>query len=350
MPVVPDLMERLVFFRLNQAPGPALDLVGAGTFRAVATALKLGVFDALNEQPSAAADLASKLRVDQRAVTVLLDFLTATRYLKRTNEGYSCTAMSTKWLSQKSPTNFAPFFDFFQNFLYPFWDTHIEESIRTGKPSTTLYESLDQTPNGWKTAQEWFLALAKTMSDEIVSKAKLSRTAKRLLDVGGGHGLYTVKFCRNYPALSATIFDRPEPSAVARETIANEKMEGRVSVLAGDFWRDNLGDGYDSVLLFNIIHAYKPEENIELLKKISGVLNPRGQVVILEQISEPTSSNAVGALVQFLGLTFLAALGGRTYEYEEVARWLSASGFSGVKRVKLRRAPGSSLVLATKAG
>ena len=349
MPVVPNFMERLIFLRLNQAPGPALDLVGAGTFRAVATALKLGVFDALDEQPRAAADLASKIRVDQRAVTVLLDFLTATRYLKRTNEGYACTAMSTKWLSHKSPTSFASFFDFYHDFVYPFWDTHIEESIRTGKPSTTLYESLDQTPNGWKSAQEWFLALAKTMGDEIVNKAKLSPTPRRLLDVGGGHGLYTVKFCHEYPTLSATIFDRPEPSAVARETVANEKMESRISVMAGDFWRDDLGSGYDTVLLFSIIHANKPEENIELFKKIAGVLNPRGQVVILEQLSEPMSTNAVGALVQFLGLTFLAALGGQTYEYDEVAKWLSASGFSSVKRVKLRRAPGASLVLAKKA-
>ena len=349
MPIVPNFMERLVFFRLNQAPGPALDLVGAGAFRAVATALKLGVFDALSEQPRAVTDIASNLQLDQRALTVLLDFLTATRYLKKTDEGYACSAMSTKWLSRKSPTSFASFFDFFQNFVYPFWDTHIEESLRMGKPSTTLYESLDQTPNGWKTAQDWFLLLARIMGDEIVSKARLSPTARRLLDVGGGHGLYTVKFCRKYPTLSATVFDRPEPSAVARETIANEKMEGRVSVTAGDFWRDNLGSGYDSVLLFNIIHAYKPEENIELFKKIAGVLNPGGQVVILEQLSEPTSSNAVGALVQFLGLTFLAALGGQTYEYSEVARCLSASGFSSVKRIKLRRAPGSSLVLARKA-
>ena len=349
MPVTPNVMERFFFFRLNQAPGPALDLVGTGTFRAVSTALKLGVFDNISEQPKSAADLSAKINVDQRGLTVLLDLLTATRYLKKTSEGYASTAMTSKWLSKDSPTSFAPFFYFFHDFLFPFWDSHIEESIRLGKPSTTLYESLDQTPNGWKTAQEWFLALAHTMSDEIVSKAKLSPTAKRLLDVGGGHGLYTVKFCRAQPGLTGTIFDRPEPSAIARQTIASEKMEDRISVQAGDFWNYNLGTGYDVVLLFNIIHANKPDENIELFRKMSAILNPSGQLIVLEQLSEPTSTNAVGALVQFLGLTFLAALGGQVYEYNEVAGWLSTSGFTSVRRAKLRRAPGSSIVVATKA-
>lgn len=349
MPVVPNFIERLVFFKLNAAPAPSLDLVTAGTFKAVATALNLGVFDALSKQPSTAADIAVRIKADERAVTVLLDLLTASRYLRKNNRRYECTSMTAKWILRDSPVSFAPFFTFFNNFVFPFWDTHIEESIHSGQLSTTLYDSLDQIPGGWKTAQECFIAIANAVGDELVLKARLPSSSRRLLDLGGGHGLYAVKFCHSNPALTATIFDRPEPAAVARQTVTSEKMENRISVVAGDYWRDDIGTGYDSVLLFNIIHANKPDKNIELFKKVADVLNPGGQVIILEQFSEPTSSNAVGALVQFLSITFLAAVGGQTYEYDDVVKWLSASGFSEAQRKKLRRAPGSSLVIARKA-
>lgn len=348
MPVVGNFLERLLFLRLNVAPGPALDLVGAGVFRAVATALKLGLIDALYPQPRTAAELARQINADERAVTVLLELLVASGYVRRNDAQYGCTSMTAKWLLPSSQTSVASLVRFFQDFVLPFWDIHIEESIRQGKPSVTLYESLDQTPGGWKSAQDWFTAAARLIGDEVVSKAKLPHTARRLLDIGGGHGLFSVKFCQRYPGLSATVFDQPEPLAAARETIATEKIEDKVSAVAGDYWCDDLGSGYDVTLLFNIIHANKPEENIELFRKVSRVLNPRGQVVILEQLAEPTSKNAVGALVQFLGLTFLAVLGGQTYQYEQVAEWLTTAGLSKPKRVKIRRAPGSSLILASK--
>lgn len=348
MPVVPNFIERLVFFRFNAAPGPSLDFVAAGAFKTVSNALDLGVFDILSEGPTTAADLATRIKADERAVTVLLDLLTASRYLKKNSRRYECTSITKKWILRDSPVSFAPFFTFFNNFVFPFWDTHIGESIHSGQPSTTVYETLDQTPGGWKVAQDCFIAIANGVGDELVRKAGLPSGPRHLLDLGGGHGLYTVKFCQSNPSLTATVFDRPEPTSVARQTVARMKMENRISVVAGDFWRDNIGTGYDSVLLFNIIHGNSPDKNIELFKKVAGVLNPGGQVVILEQLSEPTSSNAVGALIQFLSIIFLAALGGQTYEYDDVAKWLSASGFSDVKRKKLRRAPGSSLVIATK--
>jgi len=61
------------------------------------------------------------------------------------------------------------------------------------------------------------------------------------MDVGGGHGLYSTKFCRSYPDLSATVFDLPQALEAARETIAAEKIGDRVSVKEGDFWIDDLG-------------------------------------------------------------------------------------------------------------
>ena len=90
---------------------------------------------------------------------------------------------------------------------------------------------------------------------------KLPPTARRLLDVGGGHGSYSIGFCRRYPQLSATIFDLPGALKLGQETIAAERISDRIWVQEGDFWVDDLGDSYDVALLFNIIHAHLPDKN-----------------------------------------------------------------------------------------
>lgn len=46
---------------------------------------------------------------------------------------------------------------------------------------------------------------------------------------------------------------------------------------------DNFGEGYDLALLFNVIHAHDPAENIALLKRTADTLGPNGRVIVLDQ-------------------------------------------------------------------
>ena len=325
-----------------------MDIMQASILQTVWVASKLGVFDSLAESPKNVAELAQSIKTDERGTKLLLEFLTTTGYVKNNDDKYSNSRMTVKWLERTSPTSFAAGVDFFHNIVFPFWDTHLEESIREGKPSTTLYEWLNHQPGGWEQAQEFFASTARFSAPEILSKVKVPPSAKRLLDIGGGHGLYSIEFCKRYPGLRATVFDQAEPLVSARKNIADSKLGDRVSVQEGDYTKDDLGTGNDVVLLFNIIHAHSPDENIELFKKVANALNPGGILVVQEQIESKTSSPAARSTVQFLGLTFLAALGGQTYSFDQVAKWLTTAGFATPKRVNLRRIPGIALILATK--
>jgi cyclopropane fatty-acyl-phospholipid synthase-like methyltransferase len=194
------------------------------------------------------------------------------------------------------------------------------------------------------------IAGARVTADEVVAKAKLPPTARRLLDIGGGHGLYSIKFCRRYPDLSATVFDAPQALEVAGETIAAEKIGDRVRFQEGDFWIDDLGTGHDVALLFNVIHIYSPDENTDLLRKVVGALNQGGLIVIMEQITSKVSGSTANALARLQGLNFFNDLGAQTYGFDEIAGWLTKVGFSNARRINLRKTPGFSLVLGTKAG
>jgi 2-polyprenyl-3-methyl-5-hydroxy-6-metoxy-1,4-benzoquinol methylase len=348
MPIVPNFLERLLFFNLNQGPGPLLDLFGAVSFRIILAALKLNVFEVLQTGPLAAVEVARLIQADPHGTRVLLDTLEALGYVIRQAERYANSPMSEKWLVRASPHSVAAGFDYWGKLLAQFWD-NLEISIRSGQPPVNLYEWVEEQPEVSADFQAWMVAAARLIADEIVAKVRLPASAQRLLDVGGGHGMYSITLCGRHPTLTATVFDSPQALQAARENINREQMEQRISVQPGNFLTDELGEGYDVALVFNIVHGFSPEQNLALIGKVARALNPGGLIVIAEQIAGGASGSAGRAVAQILGLSYFHLLGGQVYTFEEMAGWLQAAGFHYPRRRNLLKAPGNSLIMATLA-
>ena len=348
MPIVPSFVERLILLKFNLGPGAMLDILGAGAFLAVSTALKLGVFETLSFGPMTTTEITRRIAADERGTSLLLETIKAFGYVKKKKDRWANTAMTAKWLVRSSPNCIADGFSSAQG-LFERWG-YLEESIRRGEPPMLVWEWLDQDTGRWKEYQQGMIAMARMAADEIVSKVRLPRSARWLLDVGGGHGLYSIKFCRRYPELSATVFDWPQALEVARETIDAEEMSGRVTVQEGDFWKDVLGTDYDVVLIFNIIHGFSPEKNILLFQKVASALKTGGQIVILDQFAGRVSGPTVKAVTSLQGLNLFNEIGGQTHSSNEIARWLIAGGFTSLHRMNLRKSPGFGLMLGTKTG
>lgn len=349
MPLIPNFFERLILLELNEGPGPMLDFLGAQAFRAVCVAVELGVFDTLGRGPITEAETASQIKADRRGTALLLEALEALGYVKKKGGGYVNTPMTAKWMLRDSSTSLAGGIPFLGSMVFERWG-YLAESIRRGKPAVSGSDWLGRHPNGWRVYQEAMRAVGRIAADEVVARVKLPPAARRLLDLGGGHGLYSVRFCRRHPDLSAIVFDIPQALEAARETIAAEKMGGRVAVQEGDFWINDLGTGYDVALLFNIIHASLPEKNTELLHKVAGALIEKGLIVIMEQMAGEVRGPIAKALARLQALNFFNDLGAQTYSFDEIAAWLTQAGFSKPWQINLRKLPGCGLVLATKAG
>jgi len=344
MPIVPSFIERLILFRLNLGPAPVLDLFGGFAFRAAAVANRLGVFEVLSRGPLTAVEVARQIEADERGTTRLLEALDAVGYVKKKRDGrYAATAMTAKWLPRLAGGLRASERALLQPLEY------LEESIRTGEPSFVNYERYAEMDRSWWRDQQEMIAVAHMVGDDIVARVKLPETARRLLDVGGGHGLHAIKFCRRYPQLSATVFDLPQALEVAREVIAAEAMGERVSVQEGSFWEDDLGNGYDAALVFSIVQMNSPDKNAELLRKVAGALNPGGVVVIQDQLAGRAPSPTAKAVISLQGLNQVVSSRGRMYAFDEIAGWLTAAGFSKPRRINLWKTPGVGLVVGTKA-
>jgi precorrin-6B methylase 2 len=335
-----------LMLRLNQAPAPTVDMYAAVANRAVSTALRFGIFEVLRDAGMTSVQVADKLDANERGIGLLLDALEAIGYLEVQDGRYTNSAMTEKWMLVDAPQSIAHLFSFFDTVIERC--DHLEETIRTGKPPIFGWEWFNQHPGTWEQYYAGMLDGARLACDEVVSKVRLPPTARKLIDVGGGHGLYSIKFCQKYPQLNATVFDWPQALEAAKTTIAVENMQNKVSLQEGDLWADELGNGYDVALVFNMVHMYSPEKNSELIQRVAATLESGGLLVIMEQIATMGRGSAAKAIARLQGLQLFNSVMGQTYSREEIENWLTNARFHQIQTSLLRRAPSSGLIVGVK--
>lgn len=323
-----------------------LDLVAGAGQRAVALALDIGLFEALAEGPATAADLAGPLDCDPDGLRPMLGFLAALGYVTRDGDRFSNTAMTEAWLREE-PGSVASWLTFWAEVVFPFWDAHLESSVRTGGPPLTLYEWLDDHPEYWQTAHEGFGAVAEVVAPTVVDDLALTADA-RVLDVGGGHGRYAAELAARHPDVRVTVLDTKPARDVAEDTAARHGVADRVSFRVADYESDSLGEGYDVALLFNVVHAHDGSENTALFERVRQALAPGGRLYVLDQFEGTGRTSLARATIGFVDLTYLVTLGQRAHDEADVRAWLADAGFAVRDRTSFLTAPGLSLLAAER--
>lgn len=174
--------------------------------------------------------------------------------------------------------------------------------------------------------------IGKNLSEEIAGSLDLGGYRK-LLDIGGGSGTYTIAFLKNNPQLKAILFDLKDVIEMARERLSSEGFLDRAELIPGDFYADELPKGCDLALLSAIIHQNSRAQNVELFRKAYRALNPGGMLLIRDHImNEARTWPLEGAM---FAINMLAnTLGGDTYTFLEVEQDLKEAGFENIKLLR----------------
>jgi predicted O-methyltransferase YrrM len=179
----------------------------------------------------------------------------------------------------------------------------------------------------------------------LVVRAVGAHDVRRMLDVGGGSGAYSIAFARANPALRADILDLAGVEPIASRHIREAGVAGRVQVRAGDLRSDRLGEGYDLAFLSAICHMLSATENLDLLGRCREALAPGGRIVIQDFILEPDKTSPRFAALFALNM-LVGTRGGSSYSEPEYAAWLGEAGFQHIRRVRL---PGpTGLMIASR--
>ncbi len=354
MPLQPNFIERRLISQ-GKIPGILLDASMAPfTVQAITAAMELGVFDALREEPLDVETLANRTGADPEGIEILLRTLVPLGYL--TWDGDTCRL--TKAAQRSLPEENLPAIG-----------TFLKTQAREGRDATeAVREAPEDGVIGWETVQSGEVGrgyqammrwLATDLVDPVVDAVTLPDGAERMLDVGGSHGLYTVRFCEEDPGLYGTVIDWPIGLEAAERTLEQRpEMRERIELVECDFEEEELPEGYDFAFLGQIVHGLTADGNQELFEDLARATTDRGTVAILDQVADPPSSSRLpfnpmdssfaDGIAALLGFGLFVFTGGRSYPYDDLETWLVEAGFSEVSYQSIRESPGMSLVVARK--
>jgi precorrin-6B methylase 2 len=208
----------------------------------IMTALEVKVFEH-TATPKTPIELSKELDGYHSAMLQLFcEALVEIGLLTKTGDAYANSPLTSLYLSRSSP----------------YYLEHVLENIKGNVNRWTQLQSIIKNGPIPHSRQDffgdgWLMGIAEYARAGTVAKvlkiitSHLDSTGwRRLLDLGGGHGLYAIAFTALNPQLDAYIFDLPRMVPIARKYIEEYNAE-RVHILPGDFYKDSIGTNYDVV-------------------------------------------------------------------------------------------------------
>lgn len=308
--------------------------------RVLLSAYELGLFSALGRNSQTSDEVASLLGTDVRATDRLLNALCALGLVRKQNDRFSNIPAGLRFLVRGSEDYLSALEHF--AILWKKWNNLTEAVLKGGTIYSEPFKesSTESLRPSIAAMHQWGLKRAP----EVVARLDL-KDVSRMLDVGGGSGVYAMNFVRACPTIKATVFDLPAVIPLTRQYIAGASLSERIDTVAGDHGKDELGRGFDLALLSSVICLNAPEDNLTLLDKVARALNPGGRVVILDFIIDEDRTgpifSALFALTMLLGTE-----SGNTYTESEIRLWLKLAGFEDIYRADSVRA--SAMIIGHK--
>ena len=308
-------------------PGELMEIVNAFKMsRMILTGIELKIFDPISSGSMTSLEVAGSIGTDPRATDRLLNALSGTGLLIKTDGYFSNSPFSQKFLVTTSP-------DFMiglghSSDLWKTWSS-LTEVVKSGENTSLRGEINDRGP-------EWLESFIGTMhargvaqGRELAAMLDLSNTHK-VLDVGGGSGAFTFGFIEKNPAITGVVLDLPNVTPITRKYIENAGFTGNVTTVDGDYHLAEFEHGFDLVLMSAIIHINNPEENRLLIQKGADSLAEGGQLVIMDHVmNEERTEPFIGAL--FALNMLVGTKHGDTFTESELRLWMEEAGLTEIR-------------------
>jgi len=297
--------------------------------RAILTALELDLFTALGDG-QAAEQLAAKIGTDARATEMLLNALVSLGLLAKHEDIFRNSPVSGRYFRADSPDNARPALMHIAH-LWHRW-SRLTDCVRTG----TAFGQEEVEPRGDDWTEAFIAAMDRNARERASRLVQAVGAAglRRMLDVGGGSGAYSIAFAKAEPALTVEILDVAEVAPIARRHIHDAGLTDRISVRVGDLRSGIHGRDYDLVFISAICHMLSPEENCDLLRRSHAALKSGGRIVIQDFILEPDKT-APGFAALFALNMLVGTRAGSSYSEVEYRVWMAGAGFQDIRHVRM---------------
>lgn len=329
--------------------------IGFWVSKTLMTAVELGVFTKLSDSEAVTIEQMRDdiLQMEQRPTEVFvtalisLGLLTVTTKSNAYGDGlnkkklYSNSEIADLFLDKNKPSYIGDFIVMLDKHLYSRWDK-LEQALKSNRPvrdtednisggklydQAKLNQALEQMQ--MFTHSMYGISVGPAMA---LAKVFDFSNHKKMMDIGGGSGIYSIEVIKAYPNMSAEILDLEPVSKISNEYIKKFNLQDKMYTRVLDFTKDELPTDCDVALLSHIIHFFTEEKILSLLKKTYDSLSSENGVVIISEwlLNDDRTGPIPSAL---MSLTMVVDMPeGRNYSYEEVSKMLVDVGFKNIER------------------
>jgi predicted O-methyltransferase YrrM len=293
-----------------------------------AAVVHLDFFTWLAANPSSKDGICAHFSFAERPTDVMLTLFAANGFVERRNGVFHATATAREHLTSGSPWNLTPYYASLKD--RPITQDYLKV-LKTDKPANW---------GGNKAALDWHKAMeteafsksftaamdcrGQYLGQAMAKKLDLS-SRQRLLDIGGGSGIYACSLVAHHAGLRATVLDQPPVDAIARRCIAERGFTDRVGVTAGDMFKDALPSDCDVHLFSNVLHDWGVAEVKELLTISHRSLVAGGLLVIHDAFINAAKTGPL-PVAEYSAL-LMHSTRGKCYSVGEYAELLREAGF-----------------------
>lgn len=302
--------------------------MGYSRSRVLCAAARLGVADAFAGGERSLQELADACRAAPDSLYRLLRALAVIGITAEVAPGRFVLTPLGEPLRKDVPNSVWPAVVFWADLLADSW-SYLTDCIRTGQTSFQIMESAG-VESRWSKDPEAggiFRAVMGTAPAEnympIVQNFDFTNH-KVVADLGGGGGALLAAVLMSHSHLQGMLVDRSESIQAAAPRFAANGLESRCRLLAADL-SESVPPGADVHLLKHVLHGYRDEKAIQILRNCRAALPPNGRLLVIEFVLPAIVSQPDPALEARLmsDINMLAVTGGKE---RSVAQWKELLG------------------------
>jgi hypothetical protein len=292
-------------------------------------------------------ELALACRADEASLYRLLRALASFGIVSETAPSRFALAPLGAPLRKGAPDSVWAAIIFWADLLADQW-SYLTECVQSGQSAARIMEA-KQSVSRWSSdpnAPAIFRAVMGTAPAEdylpIVRAWDFSKY-RCVADLGGGGGGLIAAVLKALPNIRGLLVDRPESIARAQARFQSEELAGRCQLLASDLG-DSVPPGAEVYILKHVLHGYRDEAAIDILRNCRRVVPQAGRLLLIEFVLPEIVNQPDARLESRLmsDLNMLVVTGGKERTEQEWRTMLKSSGFECQAIVPV---PGESITI-----
>ena len=285
------------------------------------------LFTWLAANPSTLPQLCAHFGFSVRPADVLMTLCAANGFVEAREGVFHCSPVAAEHLVGSSMWNLAPYYNSLHD--RPIARDFVEV-LKSGKPAGW---SGDKAAFDWHKAMEQddFARRFTAAMDcrgiyfaQALAKQLHLTSRSRVLDIGGGSGIYACSIVAHHAHMRGTVMDQAPVDRICTQLIAERGCADRVDVAVGNMF-EGLPLGCDVHLFSNVLHDWDVAEASALLACSYEALPAGGLLVIHDAFINATKTGPLH-VAEYSAL-LMHSTQGKCYSTAEYAALCDAAGF-----------------------